>query len=93
MLSRAPLSNHFRYDLNSRHFAGLRSLTSWADFVEEVGKQTEMNALGHSKNADSAPLMVSLWTQAWHWYQLCQLSEVLGGCCEKELIACAFRSS
>jgi hypothetical protein len=21
---------HFRYDLNSRHFAGLRSLTSWA---------------------------------------------------------------
>jgi hypothetical protein len=20
---------HFRYDLNSRHFAGLRSLTSW----------------------------------------------------------------
>jgi hypothetical protein len=52
-----------------------------------------MNALGHSKNADSAPLIVSGWTQAWHWYQLSQLSEVLGGCCEKELIACAFRSS
>jgi len=28
----------------------------------------EMNALGHSKNTDSAPLMVSGWTQAWHWY-------------------------
>jgi hypothetical protein len=23
---------HFRYDLNSRHFAGLRSLTSWLHF-------------------------------------------------------------
>ena len=27
-----PLSTHFRYDLNSGHFAALRSLTSWATF-------------------------------------------------------------
>jgi hypothetical protein len=31
--------------------------------------------------------MVSGWVRAWHRYQLRQLSEVLGGCCEKELIA------
>jgi hypothetical protein len=30
---------------------------------------------------------------AWHRYQLRQLSEVLGGCCEKELVARASRSS
>jgi len=28
--SHRPVSTHFRYDLNSGHFAGLRSLTSWA---------------------------------------------------------------
>jgi hypothetical protein len=30
--SHRPLSTHFRYDLNSGHFAGLRSLTSLAIF-------------------------------------------------------------
>ena len=29
-VSRGPLSTHLRYDLNSGHFAALRSLTSWA---------------------------------------------------------------
>ena len=29
--SHRPLSTHFRYDLNSGHFAALRSLTSWAN--------------------------------------------------------------
>ena len=31
--------------------------------------------------------------RAWHRYQFRQLSEVLGGCCEKELITRAIRSS
>ena len=52
-----------------------------------------MNRPGHSKDADCEPLMVSGWLRAWHRYQLGQLSEVLGGCCEKELIASAIRSS
>ena len=30
--SHRPLSTHFRYDLNSGHFAALRSLTSWANY-------------------------------------------------------------
>lgn len=37
--------------------------------------------------------MVSGWVRAWHRYQLRQLSEVLGGCCEKELIARTIRPS
>ena len=37
--------------------------------------------------------MVSGWVRAWHRYQLGQLSEVLGGCCEKELSARTIRSS
>jgi hypothetical protein len=57
------------------------------DFVEEVGEQFGMNQPGHSKDADCEPLMVSGWVRAWHRYQLGQLSEVLGGCCEKELIS------
>jgi hypothetical protein len=31
MSEHRPLSTHFRYDLNSGHFAGLRSPTSWAN--------------------------------------------------------------
>jgi len=64
-----------------------------ADFVEEVGEQFEMNRPGHSKDADCEPLMVSGWLRAWHRYQLGQLSEVLGGCCEKELITRTIRPS
>jgi hypothetical protein len=64
-----------------------------ADFVEEVGEQFEIKRSGHSNALDGEPLMVSGWVRAWHRYQLCQLSEVLGGCCEKELIARAIRSS
>ena len=63
------------------------------DFVEEVGEQFEMNRPGHSKDADCEPLMVSGWLRAWHRYQLGQLSEVLGGCCEKELITRTIRPS
>jgi hypothetical protein len=65
----------------------------WVDFVEEVGEQFEMNRPGHSKDADCEPLMVSGWLRAWHRYQLGQLSEVLGGCCEKELITRTIRPS
>ena len=63
------------------------------DFVEEVGEQFEVNRLSHSKNADCEPLMVSCWMRAWHRYQLGKLSEVLGGCCEKELISRTIRPS
>jgi hypothetical protein len=63
------------------------------DFVEEVGEQFEIKRSGHSNALDGEPLMVSGWVRAWHRYQLCQLSEVLGGCCEKELIARTIRSS
>ena len=66
---------------------------SWADFVEEVGEQFEMKQSGHSKAPDCEPLKLSGWVRAWHRYQLRQLSEVLGGCCEKELIAGTCRSS
>ena len=68
-------------------------VTLRADFVEEVGGQFEMNPPGHSRALDSEPLMVSGWERAWHRYQLRQLSEVLGGCCEKELIARTIRPS
>ena len=68
-------------------------MTRRADFVEEVGEQFEMNRPGHSKDADCEPLMVSGWLRAWHRYQLGQLSEVLGGCCEKELITRTIRPS
>ena len=54
---------------------------------------SEINQPGHSKALDCEPLMVSGWVRAWHRYQLRQLSEVLGGCCEKELIARTIRSS
>ena len=47
----------------------------------------EINQPGHSKALDCEPLVVSGWVRDWHRYQLRQLSEVLGGCCEKELIA------
>ena len=52
-----------------------------------------MDQPGHSNAPDCERLMVSSWVRAWHRYQLCQLSEVLGGCCEKELIARTIRSS
>ena len=42
---------------------------------------------------DCEPLVVSGWLRAWHRYQLGQLSEVLGGCCEKELITRTIRPS
>ncbi len=53
-----------------------------ADFVEEVGEQFEINQPGHLKALDCEPVMVSGWVRAWHRYQFCELSEVLGGCCE-----------
>ena len=64
-----------------------------ADSVEEVGEQFEMNEPGHSRPFDCVALVVSGWEGAWHRYQLRELSEVLGGCCEKELIARTHRSS
>jgi hypothetical protein len=51
------------------------------------------NAPGHCTALDCEPLMVSGWLRAWHRYQLGQLSEVLGGCCEKELISRTIRPS
>ena len=48
---------------------------------------------GYSKALDCEALTVSGWVSAWHRYQLRQLSEVLGGCCEKELITGTIRPS
>ena len=53
----------------------------------------EINAPGHCTAVDCEPMTVSGWLRAWHRYQLGQLSEVLGGCCEKELITRTIRSS
>ena len=74
-----------------------------ANFVSNVRKGSislkksvsnfEINQPGHSKALDCEPLVVSGWVRDWHRYQLRQLSEVLGGCCEKELIARTIRSS
>jgi hypothetical protein len=52
-----------------------------------------MNQRGHSTALDCEPLTVSGGAEAWQRYQFGQLSEVLGGCCEKELIARTIRSS
>ena len=41
----------------------------------------------HTKARDCEPLIALSWSKAWHRYQLRQLSEVLDGCCEKELVA------
>jgi hypothetical protein len=62
-------------------------VTWWADFVEEVGEQFEMNRLGHLVALDCDALVVSGCVRVWDGYELRQLSEVLGDCCEKELIA------
>jgi hypothetical protein len=65
-------------------------------FVPILLKKSVSNLIsqpGHSKAIDCEPPMVSGWVRAWHRYQLRQLSEVLGGCCEKELIARTIRSS
>src|ERR1700685_3608196 len=83
----------FSFAPESRHSLAQQQVTQRADFVEEVGEQFEMNRPGHSKDADCEPLMVSGWLRAWHRYQLGQLSEVLGGCCEKELITRTIRPS
>ena len=48
---------------------------------------------GYSKALDCEPLTVSGWVRAWHRYQLRQLSEVLGGCCEDELVTGAVGAS
>jgi hypothetical protein len=69
------------------------NLSLTADFVEEVGERFETKRFGHSNALDCEPLMVSGWVRAWHRYQLRQLSEILGGCCKKELIARTIRSS
>src|SRR6202047_108986 len=82
-----------RYQSESRRDADIAKRVFLTDFVEEVGEQFEIKRSGHSNALDGEPLMVSGWVRAWHRYQLCQLSEVLGGCCEKELIARAIRSS
>src|ERR1700681_3739292 len=52
-----------------------------------------MNLPDRSKAIDCEPLMVSGWVRDWRRYQIRQLLEVLGGCCEKELIARTIRSS
>ena len=51
-----------------------------ADFVEEAGEQFEIQRF-----AIDALAMASGWVEAWHRYELGQLSEVLDGCCEKDL--------
>jgi hypothetical protein len=43
------------------------------------------------RDVDCEPLMVSGWERTWHRSQLREPSEVLGGCCEKELIARTIR--
>ena len=45
------------------------------------------------RKARSAPALLLGWLNARHRYQFGQLPEVLGGCCEEELIAGTIRSS
>jgi hypothetical protein len=87
------LSWHVGFNPTSDVWLRRSETTLWTDFVEEVGEQFEIKRSGHSNALDCEPLMVSGWVRAWHRYQLRQLSEILGGCCKKELIARTIRSS
>ena len=66
---------------------------SWPISLKKSVSNFAINRPGHSKALDCEPLVVSGWVRDWHRYQVRKLSEVLGGCCEKELIARAIRSS
>ena len=57
-----------------------------ADSVEEV---RESNRAGLASGYQ--PFLSRLW--AWDWYQFGQLSQVLGRCCEEELVMGTFWSS
>ena len=46
--------------LKSGPISDAAKATLLTDFVEEVGEQFEVNQLGHSKDADCEPLMVSM---------------------------------
>ena len=52
-----------------------------------------MDQPGHSNAPDCERLMVSGWVRARHRHQFRELSEVLGGCCEKELVVRTIWSS
>src|ERR1700733_256471 len=67
-------------------------ISSWPISLKKSVSNFEINQPGHSKVLDCEPLVVSGWVRDWHRYQVRQLSEVLGRCCEKELIASAIRS-
>ena len=72
--------------MNNGHNVPASETSLLTDFVEEVGEQFEVN----QRSFEGRRLRAAdglMWVRAWHRYQLGQLSEVLGGCCEKELIA------
>ncbi len=66
---------------------------SWPISLKTSVSNFAINRPGHSKALDCETLVVSGWVRDWQRYQVRKLSEVLGGCCEKELIARAIRSS
>ena len=66
---------------------------SWPILLKKSVSNLRLSRPRYSKALDCEALTVSGWVSAWHRYQLRQLSEVLGGCCEKELITCTIRPS
>ena len=87
------LSSNCRYQGLKKHRLTEPKKSFMTDFAEEVGEQFEVNQPVIRRTPTVESLMVSGWVRAWHWYQLGQLSEVLSGCCEKELISRTIRPS
>ena len=69
-------------------------MTLWVDSVEEVRELIGLNAaVTVTLRQICKPDPVSGRLQVRYRYQLGQFAEVLGGCCEEELITSAVRSS
>jgi hypothetical protein len=62
-----PLSTHFHYDLNSGHFAALRSWTSWANSDRTADKLGSRSGRGLYLHRCISPrrLAVSAWVQTY----------------------------
>jgi hypothetical protein len=57
--SHRPLSTHFRYDLNSGHFAALRSVTSWAITGSELPYSITSSAVVSNDVGISRPIALA----------------------------------
>jgi hypothetical protein len=100
------IADRIAQDYMQRHgqarWAGIEASLAATPSCPKLKSYWQFEGCRHQKGAESCaepkhidfePLIVLGWVRAWHWCQLRQLSEVLGGCCEKDLIGRTIRCS